>query len=113
IAAAFVLLCCSAELACAQTTADESLLESVQSPDIGSAGFPSLQWRRETAGALLNYCEAALSLIPRNSPREDQSMETEENSDLSTMPLEFARWRLAAIFGDCIQLTQEIRNAGK
>ncbi len=64
IAAAFFLLCCSAELACAQTTADQSLLESVQPPDIGSAGFPSLQWRRATAGALLDYCEAALSQRP-------------------------------------------------
>jgi hypothetical protein len=113
IAAVLVLLCCSVELAFAQATAYQSLLDSVQSPDIGSAGFPSLQWRKATAGALLNYCESALSHVPRNPPSADQSMETEENSNVSAMPFEFARWRLAAIFGDCIQLTREIQNAEK
>jgi hypothetical protein len=111
ITAALLLLCCSIELASAQTTPYQSLLESVQSPEIGSGGFPSLQWRKSTAKALLSYCESVLSRVPVKSPSENQTIETEESYDVSAMPFEFARWQLATLFGDCIKLTEEILSA--
>ena len=108
VTVAFVVLSCSIELASAQAAVYQSLLESVQSPEIGLVEFPSLKWWKSTAQTLLTYCESVVSRIPWKSP-SDVSLETEDNADVLAMPFEFSRGQLMIIFSDCMQFTHEIQ----
>lgn len=100
------MLCWSLQSASAQAIPYERLLAIVQSQDIGSAEFPSVQWRKSTAEALHSYCKSALSRVPRDPPRV--GLTEEGASDIVDMIFEFAHWRLATIFLDCNELTQEL-----
>jgi hypothetical protein len=106
----FFLCCCSIRLVPAsQTVPYQDLLEIIQSPDITSAEFPSVPWRKSSAAALLSYCKSALIRVPHNplsvGITEDGAM------DISDMRIEFARWQLETIFSNCTALTQTILDA--
>jgi hypothetical protein len=105
----FFLCCCSIRLVPAQTIPYQDLLKIIQSPDITSAEFPSVPWRKSSAAALLSYCKSALTRVPHNplsvGITEDGAV------DISDMRMEFARWRLETIFSNCTALTQTILDA--
>jgi hypothetical protein len=102
----FFLCCCSIRLVPAQTIPYQDLLEIIQSPDITSAEFPSVSWRKSSAAALRSYCKSALTLVPQN--QLSVGITEDGATNISDMRIEFARWQLETIFSNCTTLTQTI-----
>jgi len=70
--------------------------------------FTSNSRRMMLAEALLGYCKAALARVAYSGPRVGL---TEESGDRSDATVEFARWRLSEIFGNCTEAAHGILGA--
>jgi hypothetical protein len=84
----------------------QRLLETLQT--IGTSQFVSSTWRKSSAEEFLGYCKAALARVRYTGPHVGL---TEESSSPAGAELEFARWRLNTIFGDCTEVAHDILDA--
>jgi len=108
IVSAAILTC--AGIQSAVPGAFERLPASLQSQGPILPAGASARWRRSVAETLHADCKAGLARAAWRSP----SVGTTEDgpSDVSAMRREFAHWRLAGIFRNCTELTQDILSAG-
>src|SRR5262245_913766 len=85
-------------------------IKAMQSEDTEAKDFPSLGWRTSTARAMLDYCEAVLARIPRNSPREEEWVNAEVDAarpHVFKRP-EYARSLLVRTFSDCVRESKQV-----